>query len=258
MRSAILMLSLALMGCNDGGGSDTQPVPTSRMSDDTPRTAPIQATEPAPIEPEPVRVVYLVGASFEVCPLSWACDGPRTSQHLGALLAARGDVLVTDGHPGEYHADQYAAVLRWLEFRADGGVEHERADVAVLGLANDALRDAPVQSLDNLETAAAIVEALYQLADTVIVIDYPMMSGRDLPGLTDGMHIDALWWDQTFRPAYRERMKEAGAIVLDAYAGWLPTMRERPGSPYPDYHLTSDSAKRAAGNIYSVLAGAWQ
>jgi hypothetical protein len=257
MRSAILMLSLALMGCNDGGGSDTQPVPTSRTSD-TPGTAPIQATEPAPIEPEPVRVVYLVGASFETCPLSWACDGPRTSQHLGALLATRGDVLVCDGRPGEYHADQYAAVLQWLEFRAGIGVEHERADVAILGLANDALRDAPLQSLDSLETAAAIVEDLFALAETVIAIEYPMMSGRDLPGLTDGMHIDALWWDQTFRPAYRERMKEAGAIVLDAYAGWLPTMRERPGSPYPDYHLTSDSAKRAAGNIYSVLAGAWQ
>ena len=29
MRSAILMLSLALMGCNDGGGSESQPAPTN-------------------------------------------------------------------------------------------------------------------------------------------------------------------------------------------------------------------------------------
>jgi hypothetical protein len=224
------------------------------MSDDTPRTAPLSEPAPiAPIAPESARVVYLVGASFESCPLSWACDGPRTSQYLGALLSANGDVLVHDGRPGEYHEDQLAAVQWRAAFHLRTGTEHERADVAVLGLANDALRDGPAQSLASLDTAAALVGALFELADAVIVLDYPLMAGRHLPGLTEGLEIDPYWWDQVFRPAYRARMQDAGALVIDAYADWWPSQAERPGSPYPDNHLSTESAYRAAVRIQEAL-----
>jgi hypothetical protein len=198
-------------------------------------------------------VVYYIDASFGFCPLNLACNsGPRTAQWLGSFLANVNAALVTDGFPGWVSSNLRAAVDHQLAFRTTIGTANEKIVASVLGFNNDAFGD---QALNTLAFTQALIADIFTWSGRVFAMDYPPVGNRSLPFLTDGpTQLDPDWWDNTYRPAYRSACTAAGATVLQVFNDWQPTNVVRPPqAPYPDFHLDSPSAHRAAERLFNYI-----
>lgn len=196
-------------------------------------------------------VVYAFGASFEHAGNTWHSAGPMLYQWLGMYMAHDNNSLVAHGHPGEYWTQNYAPYIDSVLQRRIATGSTDLIDACVIGLTGQAFFDYDSVMIN---LAVEYVAKLKTIGATVIVLEYPPIEGRYLPYLTEFAGVDEQWWDRIFRPAYRAAMVNAGAVLVNAHYDWQPNNEVFPNTaPYPDYHITSWSAKRAAKRIYNFL-----
>lgn len=196
-------------------------------------------------------VVYMVGSSFEVCEADLYCEGPRLKQWLDMYLAHNNYVFTLEGGATETWTNFANYIDTHVTNRIAGGWAYMVIDACVIGFTEEAFYDT---SFSMIATAAAHVSQLKIIGTTVIALDYPPLTGKAVPYLTDVANIDVNWWDNTWRPAYRAAMLAEGAVILDAHYDWEPNNRmSATTAPHPDYHISSESSKKAASRIYQYL-----
>lgn len=195
-------------------------------------------------------VVYMVGASFEFCNPDHHSDGPRLAQWLAMYLGHNSHVLVTDGEPGDTFNEFTINIDDEIAERTNTGTDTQMIDAAILALTGQALTDT---SFTGLNQAVTLVPKLKTISDTVIALDYPPLEGKTVPFLTEFLGVDQVWWDETWRPAYRTAMQNAGAIIVNAHFDWQPDNRIPGPNGYPGWHISSVTSKRAAKRIYNYL-----
>ncbi|NJL70608.1 MAG: hypothetical protein HC888_02810 [Candidatus Competibacteraceae bacterium] len=205
--------------------------------------------------PYPPGLAYYVGASYEYCGINWGCaDGPRVAQILGGLLADRNIALATDGFGGALFDDFEEWINVRQALRVAEGATGKKIAAAVLGITGDAVND--TAQLDYVRCAGFVAQML-EWTDNVFVLDYPPFEGRHVPYFTELNNVDPVWWDTIWRPGYRAAMQTAGAKVICPFYDWEPYGIVLPHTaPYPDYHINSPSARRAAYRIYTAIISA--
>jgi hypothetical protein len=200
------------------------------------------------------RTVYFLDASFGHCGISFGChDGPKTVQWLSSFLAQKDVVLSPDGRPGSSFFDFQDCIENQNLIRTWSGANElgHKIPASILGISGAALTDLDFQGIKICER---IVRQMNTWSENVFVLDYPPIEDRDLPFLTGALGVDPNWWDNTYRYEYRKRMHNVGAKIIYPFFDWKPTNVILPNtSGYPDYHIDSESSRKAALRIVRAL-----
>ena len=99
------------------------------------------------------------------------------------------------------------------------------------------------------------------MSDYVVTFDYPGYGDRNIPWLIEVVNLDVNYLDNVWRPKYVADMTAAGVHVLSVYNDWQPTNKPNPAlgttpqypDGYPDWHITSETSRRAAKRTYNWL-----
>lgn len=209
------------------------------------------------------RKIYLVGASFEHVDGSIQ-DKPHTLQHLQALAAGHGDVVVGDGRPGDFVANWYDPIQIRGGRTRNADFPDYRIHACVLGLSGEQIADGiEHESTGQYETLPKIHHALDLMQQTcrrVYAIVPPPIDGLELGWIRQHGWDESNW--EPYRSAWIASVgARADVTLIDAYAGWRDSKElcSRNGqppfcyAPYGDWHLTSESARVAAARIYEQI-----
>lgn len=202
------------------------------------------------------RIGWLIGASFTFTGTNWAAEGPRLGQWLGYLAAGANDCLVVDGKPGDTAQDHVDSAQYQIDADTAAGVLDQLVDYAILEFTGDALTNAA----NGITTAIPILEQALVImtpkAKKMYALRYPPYTAdMDIPYF-DTLGLTPAEWS-TWNNAYEAMLATHPEVeLIDAHYDWVPSGRPAPSlDPDPDYHISSQSAYRAATRVYARVTG---